>query len=83
VLISIAVASPLVQHPGRAQLNQDGSWTVDWQTMKELAARPVYLKPSGPQFDVMIARALLAEKATGMIMENAHPNNDCPAEGSK
>ena len=73
-IIMIAAAVPGSRHPGQAVWNTDGSWTVDWPAIKELAAKPAYVTTGGshasfPRLEVFIARSLLIERDAGKLLE--------------
>lgn len=89
-IFMIFLAGPLVQHPGKAVWNVDGSWSVDWPAMEEAAASEA--TTTSPERMVgegwaalgttnfmprQIARALLAARDAGKLLESPLSHHPC------
>jgi hypothetical protein len=69
VIFLISFGGPNFHHPGTAQWNPDGTWTVNWAAVEEAARMP-----GPPNIETYtMARALLKDRAAGKLLESKTP----------
>ena len=79
VLLSFELKHPLVNNPGKAQWNLDGSWTIDWPMIEEIAEWTVITSMChNVDFNVLMARALIKARDSGKLIEDQNPDNTIP-----
>jgi hypothetical protein len=73
-IIQLDFDQPGMKHPGRAVWNMDGSWSVNWDSVEEEAARQDR-NVNDPR--LAIARALLKAKQVGLLYESPMAAHTC------
>ena len=71
-MLDFSLRGNKVKHPGDILLHMDGTWTLNWQTVQEMA------KQKEDHTIAAYAKYLLKQKAHGKVIEAGdHPDDAC------